>query len=203
MKSTRISRREVLKAAGVTSAVVAALGPNAIIASADETTVRWDIVSINFANGEVSAGGIASARAEDHSKITLTGSGTFTPGEDDQVTGGGTWKTFDHDGAQTGMGSYRVTRFVEWHVAPGMFPGFLKDTIGGGRPSPGLAVLNIRYNDRSTGVLVVSCELAGSPHSVFEGITVSKDFVDYWEREAPPAPPGNANRTLFHVREDD
>jgi len=203
MKRTRLSRREVLKTAGVTGAVVAALGPSAIIASAHEATVRWDIVSINFANGEVSAGGIASAEAEDHSKITLTGSGTFEPGEDDEVTGGGTWKTFDHAGAQTGMGGFRVTSFIEWQPAPGTLPGFLKDTIGGGRPSPGLAVLRIRYNDRSTGVLVVSCELVGSPHSVFEGITVSKGFVDYWEREAPPAPPGNANRTLFHVREDD
>jgi len=41
--------------------------------------------------------------------------------------------------------------------------------------------------------------LNGTPDSVFEGITVSMGFVDYWNRLAPPDPPGNENRTLFHV----
>ena len=41
--------------------------------STSEQGFRWDIVSINFAAGTVSSGGIASARANDNSKITLTG----------------------------------------------------------------------------------------------------------------------------------
>jgi len=45
----------------------------------------------------------------------------------------------------------------------------------------------------------VSCHLVGTPDSVFEGVTATKGFVDYWNREAPPAPPGNADRTTFHV----
>ncbi len=38
---------------------------------------RWDLISVNFATGTVSAGGHDSAKANDGSKITLTGSGTF------------------------------------------------------------------------------------------------------------------------------
>jgi len=35
------------------------------------------MINVDFATGTLSAGGIASARANDNSKITLTGSGTF------------------------------------------------------------------------------------------------------------------------------
>jgi len=55
----------------------------------DETKIRWDIISVNFATGTLSAGGIASARANDNSKLTLTGSGTFEPNDPEEVTGGG------------------------------------------------------------------------------------------------------------------
>jgi hypothetical protein len=74
------------------------------------------------------------------------------------------------------------------------------DNIGNAADArAGLAVLKISYNDGSDGVLIVSCTIAGTPAGVFEGITASKGFVDYWNREPPPTPPGNANRTLFHV----
>ena len=61
-------------------------------------------------------------------------------------------------------------------------------------------------DDGSKGILVVSCDLpgnpppgpAGSPDSLFEGITASKGFVDYWNRSAP-APGVDGNRTIFHV----
>src|SRR2546426_9954302 len=82
----------------------AGLSPN-FSASASNHHMRWDIVSINFATGTVSAGGIASARANlDLSKITLTGSGTFrsNPGNPQDVTGGGTWQTFDASGGAAG-----------------------------------------------------------------------------------------------------
>ena len=170
-------------------------------AGGDDQSVRWDIISINFAAGTTSAGGVASARAEDNSKITLTGSGTFAPGESD-VTGGGTWTTFNPGGTTTGSGTYTVTRLVTWVLAPGTPPP-LTDLIGNpGERAAGLANLRIRYSDGSKGILVVSCHLVGTPDSVFEGITASKGFVDYWNREAPPAPPGDANRTLFHVSSD-
>ena len=86
-----LSRREILKGAGAVG-ILGALGtPTAVFA--DETTVRWDIISVDFAAGTVAAGGVASALANDGSKITLTGSGTFQPDEEGDVTGRGAWKT--------------------------------------------------------------------------------------------------------------
>ncbi len=172
----------------------------------EEITMRWDIISVNFATGTLSAGGIASARANDMSEITFTGSGTFaTPaaggGPSDDVTGGGTWKTFDPSGVPTGSGTYKVTGLVRWDLAPGT-PPLPNDNIGNLADSrAGLVVLGVLYNDGSQGVLTVSCHLVGTPNSVFEGITASKGFVGYWNREAP-APLVDANRTNFHVVPD-
>src|SRR6266705_6488290 len=68
----------------------AGLSPN-FSASASNHHMRWDIIDVNFATGTLSAGGVASARANDGSNITLTGSGTFcsNPGNPQDVVGGG------------------------------------------------------------------------------------------------------------------
>jgi hypothetical protein len=167
--------------------------------------MSWDIISVNFATGTLSAGGIASAKANDNSKITLSGSGTFVApagggGTSSGVKGGGDWETFNPAGASTGSGTYEVTGLVRWEPAPGT-PPLPNDNIGDPADNrAGLAVLRISYSDGSRGILVVSCHLVGTPDSVFEGVTASKGFVDYWNREAPPAPPGDANRTTFHVQ---
>ncbi len=165
----------------------AGLSPN-FSASASNHHMRWDIISVDFGTGTVSAGGVASARSNlDLSKITLTGSGTYrsNPG--------------NASGAATGSGSYTVTSFVSFTVAPGTFP-LTHDNIGNAADSrAGLLVVRIAYSDGSEGTLAVSCHIVGTPDAVFEGVTASKGFVDYWNREAPPAPPGNANRTAFHV----
>lgn len=164
-----------------------------------EGAIRWDVVINDFSRSpiEVSAGGSASARAQDNSMITLTGSGTFEPGEDREVTGGGMWETFNAAGTRTGGGTYRVTGLVRWDVAPGSFP--LSDRIGNAVDArAGLAILKVRYSDGSNGILVVSCHLAGTTDAVFEGVTASKGFVAYWNRVAPVAGV-DANRTLFHV----
>lgn len=191
--------RLVVFAALLATAAVAMAFAGGATGRGNDDAVRWDIVSIDFAAGTVSAGGIASARAEDGSKITLTGAGTFDPDKSQKVTGGGSWTTFSSGGATTGSGTYKVKALVHWVQAPGSPPP-LTDLIGEPEDgSAGLAVLRIRYSDGSTGTLVVSCHLVGTPDSVFEGISASKGFVDYWNREAPPAPPGDANRTLFHV----
>jgi len=182
-------------------------------ARADErdSTIRWDITHIsNFAPVTANAGGMASAFAQDTSKITVTGSGTFTVGDSEEVTGGGTWQTVE-EGASTpsAQGSYRVTGLVRFEVAPGAQTRTTIDNIGDGTLADnrgGLAILRIAYSDGSKGILVVSCDLpgnpppgpAGSPHSIFEGITASKGFVDYWNRAAPAAGV-DGNRTLFHV----
>src|SRR2546428_541367 len=164
---------------------------------------RWDIISVDFATGTVSAGGVASAKANDGSTITLTGSGAFRPGETDDVTGGGTWEPFNPTATSTGHGTYRVSRLVRFDVAPGT-PPLPHDNIGiRATIRAGLVVLQISYSDGSRGILVVSCDLVGSPNTIFEGVTASKEFTDFWNREAPPAPPGNANRTVFHLLSED
>lgn len=168
--------------------------------------VRWDIVSLSLPGATVNPGGQASAKDNlaVADTITLTGSGTFVSpaggrGTSSAVTGGGTWKITTAAG--TSFGAYEVTGLVRWDEAPGTFPG-TTDNIG----SPaafraGLAVLRIQYNDGSHGVLVVSCHGAGTPDSVFEGITASKDYVDFWDRVPPSGTPAsaNANRTAFHL----
>jgi hypothetical protein len=175
--------------------------------------VRWDIISLNFPPASpltLSAGGIASAKANDGSQITLTGSGTFVApggpggGTSSAVTGGGTWKICnppESPGCVSGVsGTYEVTGLVRWEQAP-FAPGGpppRTDLIDDGVPSTGLAVLRITYNDGERGILVVSCTGAGGAN-LFEGITASKGFVDYWNRVAP-AGGVDANRTIFHVR---
>jgi hypothetical protein len=173
-------------------------------ASVDEQ-FRWDIVSLDFDAGTISAGGVASALANDGSKITLTGSGTFEQGDFEDFTdvrGGGTWKTFNPAGAVTGSGTYKVVGFVAFVVAPGTFPSGLTDLIGDPADArAGLVILHISYSDGSKGVLLVSCNLVGTPDSVFEGVTASKGFVDYWNR-VKPVGGVDANRTLFHVQHE-
>jgi len=62
----------------------------------------------------------------------------------------------------------------------------------------GLAILRVEFSDESHGVLTVSCHFNGTPASVFEGIRVSKGYVDYWNGTAP-AGGVEGNRTEFHV----
>jgi hypothetical protein len=168
--------------------------------------VRWDIISIDFAAHTISAGGHASAIAQNGQTINLTGSGTFVAGRkvgDRHVTGGGTWQTFDPAGTPTAQGTYQVTNFVSFEVAPGAAAAGLTDLIGDPATArAGLAFLTVRYSDGSTGVLTVSCRIPGppaAPDTLFEGIRVSMGFVDYWNGTEPPAPPANGNRTLFHI----
>ncbi len=182
---------------GVLLAATGAFG-----SSKSNAAMRWDIISVNFATGTLSAGGNASAKANDGSKITLTGSGTFrsNPGNPQDVTGGGAWTTYAPDGTTvTGSGTYDVTSFVSFTVAPGT-PPLPIDAIGTlANNRAGLLVVGVTYSNGQEGTLTVSCHLVGTPSSVFEGVTATKGFVDYWNREAPPTPPGNANRTTFHI----
>jgi hypothetical protein len=160
----------------------------------EETKVRWDIIHFtSFNPPTVEAGGRSGALAEDMSKITLTGSGTFVVGDSEEVTGGGTWEVRDKNGNLTGSGTYQVTRLVRFDVAPGKPGPALVDRIGDVADlRAGLVYLRIRYSDGSQGILVVSCQLLTSPGSIFEGITASKGFVDFWSRSGPDG-------TLFHV----
>jgi len=125
-------------------------------------------------------------------------------GTSSEATGGGNWTACNAAGTVCSSGKYKVTGLVRWEQTPGTFPGI--DAIDPGHPLvAGLAVLRIAYSNGERGVLTVSCHLMGTPDTVFEGITASKGFVDYWNREAPVAGV-NGNRTAFHIlgtREDE
>ncbi len=169
----------------------------------EETRVRWDIVSVQ--GGNLLPGGIASARNNNDDKITVTGSGTFVPGDPEEVTGGGDFRIVDRMGRELFRGTYRVTKLVSFELAPGRIPpGFpVNDTIGNFADArAGLVFLRIRYSDGRRGILVVGCHLPeGTPDAVMEGITASHAFVNFWNREAPQDGPPfvDANRTVFHV----
>jgi len=199
MKDLRISRRNVMKGVAAVG-VLGALGRAPVVFAASneegdrtrvrwqQETVRWDIVQ-NTAN--VLPGGQASAKASDGSQITMTGSGTFVPGDPNNVTGGGTWTA---TGSVAGSGTYRVTSLVSFTEAPGSLPSGTIDTID--EPADaraGLAVFRIAYSDGSDGVLVFSCMLpVASPASLLEGITATKGFVDFWNSVIAPI-------TIFHI----
>ena len=162
---------------------------------------QWDILNVDFATLTLSQGGHASAFST-HShesahtgQITVSGHGTFraNSGNAQDVTGGGTWQTFNGSGNPTGSGNYQVTGFVDFHVAPGSLPPAITDLSGNKADvRSGLAVFQIAYDDGSNGTLVVSCDLpVGSPKDMFEGITATKGYIDYWERDP-------AGRTNFH-----
>lgn len=169
---------------------------------------RWDIVSIAFGspNNIVTAGGVASATAFDGSKITVTGNGTFIidqpPGLEGlnigpRATGGGTWTVADSKGAVIGSGTYVTTGFVSYNRAPGTGAAVNIDNIGPGPGLAGTAVLNIRYSDGERGILIIGCHLVGTPDTVGEGISATKGFADFFNRQLP-APGVDANRTVYH-----
>jgi hypothetical protein len=195
-----------LSLAGIVVLLLSVL-PGGASGGSGNAKYRWDIINLDFATLTISAGGHASAFATGSGgtthagQITLTGHGTFrsNSGNAQNVTGGGTWQTFDGSGNPIANGNYRVTGFVSFHLASGFLPAGFTDTIADKADAhSGLVVLKIAYDDGSDGVLVVSCDLPGGLHpDIFEGITASKGFVSYWERD--PAVGGvNANRTEFH-----
>ncbi len=220
MGERKLSRRQLIKAAGLLGAAAAVIDPIKVFADDDEDEglVTWDIVNVNFVNGsptKVTRGGTAKAMSTDPNhaptgEITVTGHGTF-PNADrcsSDVTGGGTWKVTSRSAdCFPGSGTYRVTELLSWHRAPGTLP--LPDATGdSGTPSSGLAVLRVRFTDAASGkshpgTLTVSCHLpAGpTPACTFEGITASVEYEDFWQNEAPGASEGN--RTLFHVSSSD
>lgn len=161
----------------------------------DDTTIRWDLIS-GDAQGNLRPGGQDSAGAADHSILTLTGSGTFQLGDPKDVTGGGTWTL------GTSNGTYQVARLVRFTFAPCTVPTCVSgfggtDLVGNEKDArAGLVVLEIKYSDGDSGVLFVSCTLNGTPAAVYEGITASKGFVEFWDQSVNNS---NTNGTIFHI----
>lgn len=163
------------------------------VANAQAKHVRWDI--IHPIPAPISPGGSLSAKADNGSKITLTGTGTFVApaggqGSTRAVTGGGTWAI----DTPASSGTYEVVGLVRFDEEPaGTLAGTgLIDTIADLEDThAGLAILSILYSDGERGILVFSCNLPGSPSTIFEGITASKGFVDFFN-------PVSAAQTVFH-----
>ncbi len=172
------------------------------------TKMRWDIAKFTWGPPEVYPGGVAFASALDGSFIKLTGTGTFGPGQDDPVTGSGTWDTRPvGTGRSTGKGKYTVTGLVSFHESkpkPGG-GGRRVDKIGNREDrTGGLIVLRIAYTNEDgspagTGVLTVSCRgrRGAAGIDLFEGVIESKGAVMYFN-PAPSRPRVDANRTAFH-----
>jgi TAT (twin-arginine translocation) pathway signal sequence len=215
MKDLQITRRQILKGAGAAGVLGALAMPTGVLADEDtsEHRVRWDIPSIDFTVFAVNPGGHASARSNDGDRITITGSGTFPNVRNKcrrDVTGGGTWRIPSASDPRcfSGSGTYNVVELLSWTPAATKFP-LPHDNIGEIEDATsGLAKLRVAYSNDTHGVLTVSCELsvgaAGAPPCIFEGITASMEWEDFWSREAP-APGVDANRTVFHFvrREED
>ena len=196
--------RRISGIAGVSLALLLAMTFGSRLAHGQAQHVRWDIIRLSLPGATVNPEGQASAMDNLGNTLTLTGSGTFVApagggGTSSAVTGGGAWLLTTAAG--TSSGAYRVTGLVRWEEAPGRFPATADNIDNPANFRAGLAVLRIEYSDGSHGILVVSCHGAGTPDTVFEGITASKDYVDYWNRVAPSGTPAttNANRTAFHL----
>ena len=173
-----------------------------IAARADDAiTVRWDIIHIKFGSpNTISEGGKAFATTKNPTslKIELTGTGTFKPGESDDVTGGGTWVTYSGcPGAcvPTGSGTYRVTRLASWEFDDLQL--LVNNDLIGPNAANGNAVLGIHYSDGSNGILGIGCHGPGAHDGIVEGVIASKGFETYWDAAAP-GPGVDANRTVFH-----
>jgi hypothetical protein len=199
----RLAARSISGATAASFAVLLAItmGPRVVHGQAQH--VRWDIISVDIPITTVSPGGVAFASARNPStlKIELTGAGTFVApasgGTSGAVTGGGTWETFS-GATSTGHGTYVVTRLADWEFANFQSPG-LGDLIADTNTrANGNAVLRIDYSDGSRGILGIGCHGPGAPDGIVEGVIATKDYVTYWDAEAPTATE-NKNRTAFHV----
>jgi hypothetical protein len=208
MQDLRVSRRHILKAAGAAGALGAFASPTAAFADGGDEDhhrrVRWDLVLIG--SGFVSPGGTASAHAAGGSTITLTGSGTFPDLQNrssGDVTGGGTWSIVSAAPADprcfSGHGNYRVVELLSWVPTEGKvaLTGLGDRIADPNSSSSGLVKLRVKYDNGRQGVLTVSCDLPPAPNCLFEGITASMDYEDFYNSVV--AVPGvDANRTAFH-----
>ena len=160
-------RAKSLLLLGFVIAVFSLLATDGKVRASGETRFRWVIASS------------ASALAVDGSSIELTGTGTFAPGDPEEVTGGGTWTVSSGD-----SGTFLVKRLVRFELAPGSLASIPLRRAG-------LAFLSVAYSDGSRGVLTVSCAIpppVGTPSNLKDGAHASKGFVDYFNRQPPPGP---------------
>src|SRR5437867_12623524 len=120
-------RNIVARGLASVGAALVLVATNAPAAFAQAQHVRWDITNTippPPLPAVVSVGGMASARANDASKITVTGTGTFVApagggGTSSAATGGGTWMVCNDPMTIGTSGTYDGTGLVRWERAPG------------------------------------------------------------------------------------
>lgn len=200
----KIAGKWILGSAVVSLAALLCMTVGLRVVQGQAQSVRWDIINFSAATtpATISAGGDAFAAARNPSTLTikLTGSGTFigpaSGGTSSGVTGGGTWETFS-GATKTGSGTYEVRELISWQLA-NLQGAPLIDLIDDGTRANGNAVLRIVYDDGSEGVLGVGCHGASALPGIVEGVIATKNFVTYWDAQAPMGGV-NANRTVFHI----
>ena len=147
---------------GLVIAAFSLLATNGKVRASDDTRFKWGINS-------------ASALAVDNSSITLTGTGTFSPDDPDEVTGGGTWAV-----STGGGGTFQVKQLIRVDFT---------ERVPGSSLRGGLVLFRVTYSDGSRGILAISCAFPGTHDNVAEGSTASKGFVDYFNLQESHTPP--------------
>jgi hypothetical protein len=122
---------------GLVIAVFSLLATDGKVRASDDTRFTWGIDG-------------ASALARDGSTITLTGTGTFSPDDPEEVTGGGTWAV----SSPAGGGNFTVRGLIRVDFT---------ESVPGSNQRGGLAFFRVTYSDGSRGILAVSCRFPGPP----------------------------------------
>ena len=110
--------------------------------------------------------------------VSITGSGSFTPGDDD-AEGGGTFTHKNAAGAVLVSGTWKAEELVSFVSFGSASAQGLPANFEGG-----VAVLKVELRPSSGGevraVLLISCELGNAPAGTFEGITLNvKGFLNF------------------------
>jgi hypothetical protein len=195
MDDRKLSRRQLLKAAGALGVAAVALDPIKVFADDEEVELlRWDLIAIT--QGVVLSGGQDKAKdAASGLVVTLTGSGQVEP-KKERATGGGTFVVKNANGTEVLHGVYTVTGFESFKAAGGTLAGAglidgigtLKQTMGGKL----LMKVNLMASTGTSrpGVLGVDCHLPGVEFPITEGVTLTTGPRKFTHA---------GGSTLFHV----
>ena len=118
------------------------------------------------------------SRASNGDTVSLAGTGTFTPGDDD-AEGSGTFTHTNAAGAVLAHGTWNAEELVSFvSFGSGSAQGLPSNFEGG------VAVLKVELHPSSGGevkaVLLISCALGTPPAGTFEGVTLHvKGFLNF------------------------
>jgi hypothetical protein len=155
--------------------------------------MRWDIAKCHSVScGALVGGGHAVWRSESGATFHFSGTGEAEPREQ-EAAGGGTWTRRNSSGHLVGRGTYKVTRFIDWHGFGGTL-GNVLDAVGHRRDyRVGILKLHIDLRAKVGGRLVISSFLRPASRRGYLLLhTASGRTIRYRERIRPGGQP------LFH-----